>query len=227
MTEAERAGPELPAPIGSPVSPSEERVTHALIGGLVASLIGGAIWAGIVIVATLEIGWAAWGVGALVGLAMARLTPTRGHAIATLAALIAAIGLVAGKALIVAFGTPSAITKDIKADSAWMAQATLHELRTKSALPGPIQQKLDALSFSDTLPDALWAEMLTAGATHAATLGEPDRDRIAAAYASVLIERMGFMGLLQSQSGPWDLLWFGLAITTAWRMMARKRGDAT
>jgi hypothetical protein len=101
-----------------------------------------------------------------------------------------------------------------------MAQATLHELRTNGALPDPIQQKLDALSFSDTLPDALWDEMLGAGATHAATLGEPERDRIATAYAEVIMGRMGFFGLLKSQSGPWDLLWFGLAIITAWRMLA-------
>ena len=46
------------------------------LGGLVGGAIGAAIWAGIVYAIHVEIGWLAWGVGALVGLGV-RLAPRR------------------------------------------------------------------------------------------------------------------------------------------------------
>jgi xanthosine utilization system XapX-like protein len=199
----------------------EEGVPRALVGGAVAALLGGGLWAAIVLLAHLEIGWVAWGVGLLVGLVMARLTPVRGQAIAVLAALLAALGLVVGKGLILAMGTRPGLVAEIKADSAWLAQAALHDLRTRSALPGDLQEKLQRLSFTDTLPDALWAEMLAASAAHAASLDDTAADRVASDYAEVLLGDASFIGLVRSQLSLWDVLWFGLAIATAWRIMAR------
>src|SRR5688500_7513909 len=44
------------------------RTPLALIAGLVAALMGGGIWAALVFITNLEIGWVAWGVGGLVGI---------------------------------------------------------------------------------------------------------------------------------------------------------------
>jgi len=53
-----------------------EQVTPAAIGlasvgGMIAALIGGAVWAGLVIVSGYEVGYVAWGIGVLSGFAVA------------------------------------------------------------------------------------------------------------------------------------------------------------
>jgi hypothetical protein len=198
----------------------DESIGRALIAGALAALVGGAVWALLVLVAHIEIGWIAWGIGLLVGLAMGRLTPVRGQAVAVLAALLAGLGLVAGKSLIVAVGARPGLADGILEDSSLMAQATVHELRIQKTLPPDIQQKLQALPYGDTLPDDLWGEMVAAGAAHVATLDETERERIATEYAELFVGQMGFFQMLKGQMSPWDFLWFGLAVATAFKMMS-------
>ncbi len=203
--------------------PGNENVFRALIAGGIAALVGGGIWATIVRLTNFEVGYVAWGVGLLVGLAMAWATPSRDHAMGILAVLLAALGLGVGKALIVYFAMqPASLAGEIMDDREWMAQAAAYDLDQRQAFPQSVQQQLAALSFSDTLPDAVWEDMLTAGAEYA-TNAEPDeRERIASAYSMALTSGLPFTQTLFSSLGLFDLLWFGLAITTAWKIMTSK-----
>ena len=199
------------------------RVMPALLAGTLAALAGGAAWAALVAFASLEAGIVAWGIGLAVGLAMAAVTPSRGQAMAVLAALIAVIGLVAGKAMIVSFATEPALAGEIEADDEWLAEAAVFDLQTSDAFPEEIQQRIEALAFDDTIPDVLWGEMLSAGTEHAEAVGSDGRAQLAAQYASFLLSGTDFMTLLTAQMSLWDLLWFGLAISTAWRIMAGRQ----
>ncbi len=62
----------------------DERVLPALLAGTLAALAGGGAWAALVYFASLEAGIVAWGIGVVVGLAMAAVTPSRGQAMAVL-----------------------------------------------------------------------------------------------------------------------------------------------
>ena len=44
---------------------------------------------------------------------------------------------------------------------------------------------------------------------------------VSVADGDPLIWLGNFIGLVRSQLSLWDVLWFGLAIATAWRIMAR------
>lgn len=72
-----------------------------MAAGVVGGAIGAGIWAGIVVATGYEVGWIAWGVGALVGLAVAaaagRARVQQGDLPAIGAALIALVSVVAGK----------------------------------------------------------------------------------------------------------------------------------
>lgn len=212
---------------GYPQSPpqrnGDERVFVALLVGTGAALAGGAAWAGLVAFANLEAGIVAWGIGVVVGLAMAAVTPSRGQAMAVLAALLAGVGLVAGKAMIVGFATEPALADEIEADGEWLAEAAVFDLQSSDALPTEIQERLEALASDDTIPDALWVDMLSAGAQHAEAAGSDGRAQLAAQYASFLLASTDFMTLLSAQMSLWDLLWFGLAISTAWRIMSGRQ----
>jgi hypothetical protein len=204
----------------------DDRIFGAIIAGAIAALVGAGLWAGIVLLTNYEVGWVAWGVGALVGLAMTRVTPGRGGAVALFAAVLAAGGLLAGKLMIATFGTGPGLVREIKGDNDLMTQAGLYHLRETGALPQPVQSRLDALGEADTIPDALWAQMVEAGAAHVAEATRVERDSMAVAFASAVVGGAGPFDLLQAQLSAWDLLWFFLAITTAWRLLSVRRESA-
>lgn len=205
-----------PSTLGGDQDPG---VNRALLGGAVAAVLGGVAWAIIVIMTSYEIGWAAWAIGALVGIVMARLTSARGPSLAALAAIFGAAGLLVGKVFIVQYGTERFAVREIEADPTLMQQAALHDFEASGSMPAPIQEQLDAMSENDTLSDALWSEMLEASATHAEHADPAERDRIATQYAQLVLGNIGLLEQLRMQLGAWDLLWFALAITTAWRLL--------
>lgn len=89
----------------SPIRPAKQEAAAltyvmAAIGGLVGAVIGGIIWAGIAIVADLEIGYVAIGVGALAGWGVVMGTNgTRGLPFQGIAVAAALFGLFVGKYL--------------------------------------------------------------------------------------------------------------------------------
>jgi hypothetical protein len=115
--------------------------------------------------------------------------------------------------------------EEIQAEPALMQQAALHELDVAGGMPAPIQAQLAAMSDADTLSDALWMEMLDASAAYVGEAGPAERERIAVQYARLVLGNVGLLEQLQMQLSPWDLLWFGLAVTTAWRLL-RGQGRA-
>jgi hypothetical protein len=197
----------------------EAGVNRALLGGLLAAVLGGVAWAVIVITTGYEIGWAAWAIGLLVGIVMAKLTAARGPSLATPAAIFAAAGLLTGKVFIVEYGTERFAVDEIQADPSLMQQAALHDLDASGTMPEPIQTQLEAMADSDTLSDALWLEMLDASSAHAEQADPAERERIAVQYAQLVLGSIGLLEQLQMQLSAWDLLWLALAVTTAWRML--------
>jgi hypothetical protein len=111
--KAERPMSDNPDVIESPLdeSPGDDRAPLALAAGLIMALIAGGLWALLVYVTNLEIGYAAWGVGLAVGLAMSRVTRQRTQQLAYAAAVLALLGLVAGKAFIF-IGSTGRIAKE-------------------------------------------------------------------------------------------------------------------
>ncbi len=193
---------------------------RTIMNGAAAAILGGGAWALVVAITNYELGYVAWGVGGLVGYAMSRATETRGRSMALVAAGLAAVGLLVGKAFIVHRVIMPAIADDIQSDSLGPARAAAWHLREAGAFPAALQARLDALAPEDTLPDALWEEMVAAGSAHVATLAPAQRDSFASAWASAVGSTYSFLQVLRWQFSGWDLLWFGLAVSTAWRMLA-------
>ena len=215
-----RVPTQSPIPAGSSVPPDEGNL--ALLAGGGAALIGGAVWALIVAVTDMEVGYVAWGVGWLVGLSMVRFTTRRGRAFSALAATFAAIGLIFGKVLILQFVSGPAFDSYLRADSTGMASAATWELRREHKFPAGLQSRIDALGENDTLPDALWDEMFATGKAEVARRSPEQQAALAQSYVTGVKRRLGFWRRLSWHLSPWDLLWFGLAISTGWSMLARR-----
>lgn len=211
-----------PDPQSTPEEEQAEPDTgrRAIINGAAAAILGGGAWALVVAVTNYELGYVAWGVGGLVGYTMTRATARRGRSMALIAAGLAAMGLLVGKAFIVQRVILPQIADEVQGDSLGAARAAAWQLREAAAFPAPLQERLDALAPEDTLSDALWEEMVVAGSAHLETLGPAQRDSLAGLWASTIQSSYGFLQVLGWQFSGWDLLWFGFAISTAWRMLA-------
>lgn len=215
MTDPHSPGalPASPGPDDRPAPPD------ALVAGLFAALLGGGVWALLVLLTRYEIGWVAWGVGGLVGFAMSRKTDVRGRPIAVRGAALATLGLVLGKVLIVLVAQKPLMVDEVLADRRLMAQAATYDLDQRHAFPDSVQAWLDSLVPGDTLPDTLAQQMFIGGFARADTATRAERRQMAERYVGVVLAEIPFFDRLSWQLSAWDLLWFGLAISTAWRML--------
>ena len=67
--------------------------------GLAAAAAGAVVWAEIAVATNYEVGFIAWGIGALVGVAASRASSRGGSAVAAIAVTAALLGVLAGKYL--------------------------------------------------------------------------------------------------------------------------------
>ena len=74
-----------------------QRLLRATIAGAVAALIGGGVWAGLVITTGVEIGYVAWGIGLLCGFAVSKLGRGHGSIFQGMAVIFSLIGIAIGK----------------------------------------------------------------------------------------------------------------------------------
>jgi hypothetical protein len=98
---------------------SSEAVMPAVLGGGVAALVGGAVWATVVVVTDYEIGYVAWGIGWLAGFAVVKLAQgRRGTPLQLIAALSALLGILVGKYFIFFHYLKQMLVKEYGADAA-------------------------------------------------------------------------------------------------------------
>lgn len=193
--------------------------TLALAAGLVAALLGGGIWALIGIYANLEVGWVAWGIGVMVGVAMAATTQLRTRQLAVAAAALALVGLLAGKAMTFA-GSTGPIAAEMIADDEYMRGVMAWQLYGAGELDPALQSSIqEAEVRGDTLSDANWAGMLAAAGPRLDALSAGEREAMAREVAGNMIRQMGLVAGVRAQLSGFDLLWLFLALATAFRIM--------
>jgi hypothetical protein len=204
---------------------AEENTGRTVVAGLVAAVVGGAVWALIVLVTGYEVGYVAWGVGLLVGFAMARATGMRSKGLAMTAAGLAVVGLLVGKYLILEVSLGSGLAAEVQNDPQLMMQAAVFRLEETSSLPKSVQQELNALTEEDTLPDALWGEMMAAAMLHLESLNDAEREALAVDFTTAIMGGLTTGDRWSASFSGFDLLWIFLAVSTAWRMMSGKHEE--
>lgn len=203
----------------------DDRTLLALAAGLVAALLGGLVWAAIVLFTRYEIGWVAWGVGALVGMAMARATMARSWKLGVTAAALALVGLLAGKAF-VAGGSAGSIADELAANSEYMAGAVAWDMYAAGALDAETMAAIRTTrEAGDTLSDALWADMVSQGSRLLDGMTEADRRAYAEEAAAGIVSALGLVDGIAAQLSGFDLLWLFLALGTAFRIMSGRREE--
>jgi pimeloyl-ACP methyl ester carboxylesterase len=196
----------------------QDRMKTAVIAGLIAALAGGSIWAVIVVFTGYEVGWVAWGVGGLVGFAMARATPTRSRALGVRAAVLAAAGLLIGKWLIIEIGSRTNFAAEVMNDQELMRQAVFLDLYEGEQLPPRLVAVVESLGEEEEVPDSVVMEIEAMVDERLATMSEDEMEASAERFVAFAVGDLGFMDRMYATMSGWDLLWFFLAIGTAWKL---------
>jgi hypothetical protein len=197
----------------------------AMISGAGAALVGGLIWAGIVLLTDYEIGWVAWGIGALVGTVVARVTSRRAPSLGLTAAGMAAGGLLIGK-FAISMGSVGAVAEELYHDDDYLRGALAWQMYAEAGLPEELTGGVAAtLAAGDTLSDALWSAMLEPAGARLTSMTDAERRDLASTAAADIVGGMSISEAIRVQLGPADLLWFGLALATAYGMVASRKPE--
>jgi uncharacterized tellurite resistance protein B-like protein len=208
-----------------------------VVFGVLGGIVGAAVWAGVVYLTEYEIGWIAWGIGGLVGYCVAFGNQDRGRtptAAGVIAVVITVLSIAGGKYAAIELMMPTdqelvdMFTEQFQEEGyvvSFVADAVLDEYEAGGqALVFPESADRMNPSGEGDYPVDVWAE--ASERWEAMTEAEQltfRQDREAEARANIeaslpeiraMISRGGFF----ASFAPIDLLFFGLAIVTAWGM---------
>ena len=200
----------------------------AILGGLVGGAIGAAVWTAIAVFANIEFGWIAWGIGALVGFGVALGSGREGGSLyAAIAVAIAVLSIAGGKYASVVVSVNQFIAEEgpVEITEEVLITFVCDELLDDAdAKREPItwddgSPVMGGYSSSD-YPEALWQQATDLWASYTPQYQSEFSDWIKAQeqsayeqYSSQLRE-----DAFKHSFSFWDILWFGLAIFTAFKL---------
>lgn len=210
---------------------------RGIIGGALAGLVGAVIWAGVAYFTGYEIGWIAWGVGGMVGLGCFWASKGNSNQLGTIAVVITLLSILAGKYAAVEFGIRSEIgskeeilqnalagLQEDEVVVSYLADEVIAVRQAKGDdIRWPTGVNPEEASQQSDYPPAIWSEALSAWEGKSPTEREAYRDQLAqrtrinvqAFFSDISVS--GFFGSF----APMDLIFFGLAVSTAFRIAAR------
>jgi hypothetical protein len=199
---------------------------RALVAGGLVAVFGGVLWAAAVLITTYEIGWIAWGVGAAVGGVMAAKTPERSRELGIRAGLFAAMGLIIGKWLILQIGAVPQVEKEIRASPEIMLQVAFTDLVNRGQVPPELLARLDSVPIDAPAPPDLEAELRAVAEVYLANMSEDTQDSLARGLAEMFVGDLSLMERARASMSGFDLLWFLLAVGTAWRLVTARQSES-
>lgn len=204
-----------------------------LAAGLVGAAIGGVAWVLIGYFANYEVGWIAWGIGLLAGMGVRVAAGDSAHGAAPGIAAVAAAatGVAASKYIVVWLlvnqmaGQAAVNTPDFQSEELAI-QRTADEiietdyLAAGKQVPWPGGMNQENADSEAEYPPAIWAKAKEKWAALPEAEKQAKRDEWKQQYEEItgaFAEAMRSAAFEESFT-PWDLLWFGLAMFTAFRV---------
>ncbi len=194
------------------------------LAGLIAGILAAVVWTFLVYVTHNTISLAAWGVGGLVGLAVAKPAREAHESRGTMAVVLAAAAVVLAKALILEVALPPLIREEILQDREATAAMFMLDMAAHRSFSPALQATIDSLarerhdSLASEQSPELQYRMISEARERAAAASPAERERLVRAAMGGLVARLGFLPLLGRSFGVFDLLWLGLGLSTAWKL---------
>jgi len=208
---------------GTASTPSAPKRASPLVNGILVGIVAAVGWAVVAYVTHYEIGWVAWGVGALIGLAVAKSAHEPNAVLGPMAAGLAVASLLLGKILILEFALPPILRAELLKDQDATAAMFMVDMRTHKSFSPEVQATLERI---ETRPDALSGEqrfelqqqVQAEARARAANASKAEREKVVKVNSQQILDAMGFFGALKELFTFWDVLWIFLAVSSAFKI---------
>lgn len=212
---------------------------RSLVGALIGAAIGGLVWVGLGYFATAEVGYIAWGIGFLAGIGGALGAGYNAQSgVSGVASVVAALLVIAAsKYMVVSLLVDKAIDENIMGDAVQISAETMivgiadgvvGEFQAASKpVTWPPGMTIDEANSQADYPADVWAE----AAKRWAEFGADEQQRLIAEQEQMREEFVAsFSSGIRDEAfkdsfSPFDLLWFGLAAVTAFRLGSGSTDD--
>ena len=212
----------------------------SMVNGVLGSVVGGAVgafaWAGVGYATDREIGWIAWGVGALAGYGMSLgLKGACDRASGIVAALIALAAVGAGKYAVVRLSVHDAVSDyrggpviDYDIVSNLADEVVFQWEEEGRTLEWPADMSAQAAFETEDYPPGVWEEAEARFAVMTPDARARKKQEVAEQREAVLqlVERQIAAAGFEQSFGAYDLLWAFLAIGTAFQLASKPKQNA-
>ncbi len=195
-----------------------------LLAGLLAAIGIIVAWVGLVYVTHNPVGVAAWGVGGLLGIVVAKVAKPPTKATGALAAVLTLVTVLLAKVVVVTVALQPIIRQELANSPASLIVVFLLEKTAHKSFSPELQATINARA--DLVADTtffgqgheLREQMIHEAAVEARASSFAERNRLIHVYYDKFLDQLGFWVLLWKTLGVLDLLWIGLGISTAWTL---------
>ena len=195
-----------------------------LLAGVLAGIGIIVAWVGLVYVTHQAVGVAAWGVGGLLGIVVAKSAKPPTKATGALAAVLTLVTVLLAKVVVVVAALQPMIRQELANDPGTLTVLFLLEKTQHKSFSPQLQATIDARP--DLVADStffgpgheLRQQMVEEAGTAAKASSFAERDRLVHVHFDRFIDKLGFWVLLLTTFGLLDVLWIGLGMSTAWTL---------
>lgn len=207
----------------------------SILAGIIGGAVGAGVWAALAYYANIEVGWIAWGIGALVGVCVRVAADVESTPHAVAAVIVAVVSVLAGKYAAVALMLQKLPTQmaaeyslNANTDREFLISMLADDLIEEKEQAGetvqmPANADTDDDNFAPDYPPEIWnAAVAKWDAMGPITQVQHAKDRTQ--EFKTAMSQIGSpsslltFDLFIASFTPWDLLWFGLAAFTAFRI---------
>jgi hypothetical protein len=208
---------------GGGQSAAPRKKASPVLAGVLVGIPAAALWALIAYVTHYEIGWVAWGVGALIGFAVAKSAHEPSASLGATAAALAVVALILGKVLILEFALPPILRNEILKDRDATAAMFLVDMGLNRSFSPELQSALEQAgaredAVSSEQRDELQGRMQAEALARAASATKAERERVVRVHSAGILSSLGFFTTLKELFSLWDVVWIGLAISSAFKI---------
>jgi hypothetical protein len=195
-----------------------------LLTGLLAAIAIIVAWVGLVYVTHHPVGVAAWGVGGLLGIVVAKVAKPPTKATGALAAVLTLVTVFLAKVVLVVVALQPILRRDLANSPASLIVIFLAEKTEHRSFSPELQATIDA--HPDLAADTTFfgpghemrEQMIHEAATAAKASSFAERERLVHVHFDEFLSKLGFWALFGATFGLLDLVWIGLGMSTAWTL---------
>ncbi len=195
-----------------------------LLAGLLAAIGIIVAWVGLVYVTHQPVGVAAWGVGGLLGIVVAKSAKPATKATGALAAALTLVTVFLAKVVLIVVALQPILRQELANNPASLTMIFLIEKTQRKSFSPELQKTIDARP--DLVADTTFfgpghevrGQMLDEAMTAAKASSFAERERLVHVHFDQFLSTLGFWALFWGTFRLLDLLWIGLGMSTAWTL---------